>query len=93
MEFMISNNVEFTQDPSDGMFVATIRIVNKVNGSQNIKAYEEQKDEYSDPPPSSKPSSSSGPKNPTNNGHQHKKVAEAKPVKSERKPVEKKAPP
>jgi len=63
MEFMISNNVDFSQDPQDGMFVATIRIVNKVNGSSNIKAYEEQKEEYQDTSPSLKQPSSNGSKN------------------------------
>lgn len=28
LEFMISNNVEFTRDPQDGMYIATIRIIN-----------------------------------------------------------------
>ena len=29
MDFMVNNNVEFSFDPSDGMYVATIKIVNK----------------------------------------------------------------
>ena len=28
LEFMVSNNVEFTRDPEDGMYIATIRIIN-----------------------------------------------------------------
>ena len=46
MEFMISNNVEFTQDPNDGMYVATIRIVNQIQPSQQetVHAYEESKE-------------------------------------------------
>ena len=28
-EFMIKNNVQFTYDPSDSMYVATVKIVNK----------------------------------------------------------------
>lgn len=30
MEFMINNNVDFTRDPVDHMYVATIKIVNKL---------------------------------------------------------------
>jgi hypothetical protein len=29
MEFMINNNVDFSRDPVDNMYVATIKIVNK----------------------------------------------------------------
>lgn len=30
-EFMINNNVEFNLDPSDGMYVATIKLLNNHN--------------------------------------------------------------
>lgn len=33
LDFMINNNVEFSQDPNDGLYVATIKIVNRQSGS------------------------------------------------------------
>jgi len=29
LEFMINNNVEFSRDPNDGLYIANIKIVNK----------------------------------------------------------------
>lgn len=31
LDFLLNNNVEFNQDPNDGNFIATIKIVNKGN--------------------------------------------------------------
>ena len=33
MEFMLNNNVEFSLDSSEGMYVATIKLINTQNGS------------------------------------------------------------
>ena len=36
LEFMINNNVEFSLDPDDGLYMATIKIVNKQPPSQSV---------------------------------------------------------
>ena len=37
MDFLVSNNVDFQFDPSDGTYMATIKIVNKPNQVDNYQ--------------------------------------------------------
>ena len=39
LEFMISNNVEFSRDPIDNMYIATIKIVNINQNSPTSQPY------------------------------------------------------
>jgi hypothetical protein len=44
---MINNNVEFSRDPNDHMYVATIKIVNKqINGGEKKETTEGKNDSH-----------------------------------------------